>query len=171
MKRVLVFMEGWGCRKKGKREYCRFVVNDIVTVTLWRNYSRGNRIVPTDDDKASAIGVLVEYLGGDYDWGIAIVRDGQASNLFKHFIKELHEGKDICWFIWNEKVRKTCYAVASTPDEYRRARMKHFKIIQTERFSMNREEMLKILRDAMDNIAGVDLTIEELELLIRHARS
>jgi hypothetical protein len=48
MKRVLVFMEGWGCRKKGKREYCRFVVNDIVTVTLWRNYSRGNRIVLTD---------------------------------------------------------------------------------------------------------------------------
>jgi hypothetical protein len=48
MKRVLVFMEGWECREKGKREYCRFVVNDVVTVTLWRNYSRGNRVVPAD---------------------------------------------------------------------------------------------------------------------------
>jgi hypothetical protein len=36
---------------------------------------------------------------------------------------------------------------------------------------MNREEMLKILRDAVDHIVGVDLTIEELELLIRQARS
>ena len=173
MKRVLVFIEGWGCRKKGRREYCRVVVKDVfgndVVIKIWRNYNKGNKILPIDDDRANAIGVLVEYLRGDYDWGIAIVRDMRVWSLFRKYIKAMNNGEDICWFIWDEKTRRKCYAVTSTSDEYRRTKMRNFKVILTERFWTKREEILEILRGALDFMVGVELTNEELDLLIKQA--
>ncbi|MCG2880456.1 MAG: hypothetical protein L7G96_03930, partial [Vulcanisaeta sp.] len=104
MRHVLVFIEGWGCRKGGNREYCRVVVKDMfgndVALKFWRNYNKGNKVLSVDDDRASAIAVLVEYLRGNYDWGIAIVRDVRLWQLFRSYIKKLHNNEDICWFIW-----------------------------------------------------------------------
>jgi len=173
MKRVLVFIEGWGCRKKGRREYCRIVVKDRqgedVIIKFWRNYNKGNKVLPVDDDRASAIAVLVEYLRGGYTHGIVIVRDMRVWALFRKYIKAMNNGEDICWFIWDEETRRKCYAVTSTSDEYRRTKMRNFKVILTERFWTKREGILEILRGALDFMVGVDLTNEELGLLIKQA--
>jgi len=173
MRQVLIFIEGWGCRKKGKREYCRVVVKDVfgndVALKFWRNYNKGNRVLPVDDDRANAIAVLVEYLRGDYDWGIAIVKDMRVWALFRKYIKALHNGQDICWFIWDEETRRKCYAVTSTSDEYRRMKLRNFRVILTERFWTKREEILEILRGALAYMVGVELTNEELGLLIKQA--
>jgi len=175
MKRVLVFIEGWGCRKGGNREYCRVVVRDShgeeVIIKFWRNYNRGNKILPTDDDRANAIGVLIEYLRDDYTHGIVIVRDTRTWTLFRKYIRKLHNGEDICWFIWDDEVRETCYRVTSTSDEYRRTKLRHFKIILAGKFQAKREEIFAYLRDALDFIVGVELSSEELALLIKQARS
>ncbi len=175
MRRVLIFIEGWGCRKKGKREYCRVVVKDRqgedVIIKFWRNYNKGNRVLPVDDDRANAIAILVEYLRGDYDWGITIVKDIRVWSLFRKYIKALHNGEDICWFIWDEETRRKCYAVTSTSDEYRRTKLRNFRVILTERFWTKREEILEILRGALDFIVGVELTNEELALLIKQAHT
>ncbi len=89
MKRVLVFIEGWGCRKKGRREYCRVVVKDRqgedVIIKFWRNYNKGNKVLPVDDDRANAIAVLVEYLRGGYTHGIAIVSHSVDNQLLGGF--------------------------------------------------------------------------------------
>jgi hypothetical protein len=175
MKRVLVFIEGWGCRKKGRREYCRVVVKDgqgeDVIIKFWRNYNKGNKVLPVDDDRANAIAILVEYLRGSYDWGIAIVRDMRLWRLFGKYIKLMNRGNDVCWFIWNDEVRETCYEVTSRPSEYRKTKMRHFKVILTESFWAKREEMLEILRGALYLMVGVELTNEELALLIKQAQS
>jgi len=173
MKRVLVFIEGWGCRKKGRREYCRVVVKDVfgndVALKFWRNYNRGNKVLPVDDDRANAIAVLVEYLRGSYDWGIAIVRDIRLWRLFRSYIKKLHNGEDICWFIWNDEVRETCYEVISKPSKYRKIKMRHFKVILMESFWAKREEIIEVLRGALAFMVGVELSSEELALLIKQA--
>jgi len=173
MKRVLVFIEGWGCRKRGKREYCRVVVNDVfgndVVIKFWRNYNKGNKVLPIDDDRANAIGVLVEYLRGGYTHGIAIVKDMRVWALFRKYIKAMNNGGDICWFIWDEETRRKCYAVTSTSDEYRRTKLRNFKVILAERFWARREEILEILRGALDFMVGVELSSKELALLIRQA--
>ncbi|MDT7970316.1 MAG: hypothetical protein RQ842_07090 [Vulcanisaeta sp.] len=175
MRRVLVFIEGWGCRKKGKREYCRVVVKDVfgngVVIKFWRNYNKGNKILPIDDDRANAIGVLVEYLRGDYDYGIAIIKDVRLWRLFRSYIKRLHNGEDVCWPIWNDEVRETCYGVASKPNEHRRDKMRRFKLILTEKFQEPREEIIEILRGALAFMVGVELSSEELALLIKQAQS
>jgi len=173
MKRVLIFIEGWGCRRGGRREYCRVVVKDVfgndVVIKIWRNYNKGNKILPIDDDRANAIGVLVEYLRGDYDWGIAIVRDMRVWSLFRKYIKAMNNGGDICWFIWDEETGRKCYAVTSTSDEYRRTKMRNFKVILTERFWAKREEIIELLRGALAYMVGVELSSEELALLIKQA--
>jgi len=175
MKRVLIFIEGWGCRKKGKREYCRVVVKDMfgndVVIKIWRNYNKGNKVLPTDDDRANAIAVLVEYLRGNYDWGIAIVRDMRLWRLFRRYIKLMNRGDDVCWFIWNDEVRETCYEVTSRPSEYRKTKMRHFKVILMESFWAKREEIVEVLRGALYFMVGVELTNEELALLIKQAHS
>lgn len=175
MRRVLVFMEGWGCRRKGRREYCRVVVKDRhggeVAIKFWRNYNKGNRVLPIDDDRANAVGVLVEYLRGDYDYGIAITRDVRTWRLFRRYIKAMNNGEDACWFIWSDEVRGACYSVVSRPSEYRRSKMRNFKLILTERFHETREEMIELLRGALDFMVGVELSSEELALLIKQARS
>ena len=175
MKRVLVFIEGWGCRKKGKREYCRVVVKDRlgrdVVIKFWRNYNRGNKILPIDDDRASAIAVLVEFLRGGYTHAIVIVKDVRMWALFRKYIKKLHNGEDICWFIWDEETRRKCYAVTSASNEHRRTKMRNFKLILTEKFWTKREEILEILRGALDFMVGVELSSEELALLIRQAHT
>jgi len=171
MKQVLVFIEGWGCRKGGNREYCQVVVKDMfgndVALKFWRNYNKGNKILPIDDDRANAIAVLVEYLRGNYDWGIAIVRDVRLWRLFRSYIKKLHNNEDICWFIWDEETRRVCYAVTSTPDEYRRRKMRKFKLILTQSFLARRREIIEILRGGLYFMVGIDLTNEELDLLLR----
>ncbi len=169
----MVFIEGWGCREEHKRHHCRAITKDRlgrdVVIKFWRNYNKGNKILPIDDDRANAIAVLVEYLRGDYDWGIAIVRDMRVWSLFRKYIKAMNNGEDICWFIWDEETRRKCYAVTSTSDEYRRTKLRNFKVILTERFWTKREEILEILRGALDFIVGVELTNEELGLLIKQA--
>ena len=173
MRRVLIFIEGWGCRRGGNREYCRVITKDRlgreVVIKFWRNYNKGNKILPIDDDRANAIAVLVEYLRGGYTHGIAIVKDMRVWALFRKYIKALHNGEDICWFIWDEETRGKCYAVTSTSDEYRRTKMRNFKVILTESFWAKREEILEILRGALDFMVGVELTNEELALLIKQA--
>jgi hypothetical protein len=175
MKRVLVFIEGWGCRRGGRREYCRVVVKDVfgndVVIKFWRNYNKGNKILPIDDDRANAIGVLVEYLRGDYDCGVAIVRDVRLWRLFRSYIKKLRNGEDVCWPIWDDEVRETCYRVASRPNEHRRVKMRRFKLILTEKFHEPREGIIEVLRGALDFMAGVELSSKELELLIKQAQS
>jgi len=175
MKRVLVFIEGWGCREKHKKHHCRVIAKDRsgrdVVIRFWRNYNRGNKILPIDDDRANAIGVLVEYLRGGYTHGIAIVRDTRVWALFRKYIKALHNGEDICWFIWDEETRRKCYNEMKTSDEYRRTKMKNFKVILTERFWAKREEIIEILRGALAFMVGVELSSEELKLLIRQAHS
>jgi len=169
----LIFIEGWGCRKKGRREYCRVVVKDRqgedVIIKFWRNYNKGNKVLPVDDDRANAIAVLVEYLRGGYTHGIAIVRDMRVWALFRKYIKAMNNDEDICWFIWDEETRMKCYAVTSTSDEFRRTKLRNFKVILTERFWTKREEILEILRGALDFMVGVELTNEELGLLIKQA--
>ena len=168
--RVLIFIEGWGCRKKGKREYCRVVVKDVfgndVVLKFWRNYNKGNKVLPVDDDRANAIAVLVEYLRGDYDYGIAIVKDVRLWRLFRSYIKRLHNGEDVCWFIWDDEVREACYMVTSKPNEFK---MRNFKVILTESFWTKREEIIEVLRGALAYMVGVELTNEELDLLIKQA--
>jgi hypothetical protein len=175
MRHVLVFIEGWGCRKKGRREYCRVITKDRlgrdVVIKFWRNYNKGNKILPIDDDRANAIGVLVEYLRGDYDYGIAIVKDVRVWRLFRSYIKKLHNGEDVCWSIWDDEARETCYRVASKPNEHRKVKMRRFKLILTERFHEPREDIIKVLRGALDFMAGVELTNETLALLIKQAQS
>jgi len=171
MKRVLIFIEGWGCRKKGKRDYCRVIVKDTsgndVVLKIWRNYNKGNKVLPIDDDRANAIAVLVEYLRGNYDWGIAIVKDTRVWRLFRKYIKLMHQGDDVCWFIWDDEFRETCYRVTTKPDEYRRAKMRHFKVILTESFWAKRREIIEILRGALAFMVGVELTSDELDLLLK----
>jgi hypothetical protein len=128
-------------------------------------------VLPIDDDRANAIAVLVEYLRGGYTHGIAIVKDMRVWALFRKYIKAMNNGGDICWFIWDEETRRKCYAVTSTSDEYRRTKLRNFKVILTERFWTKREEILEILRGALDFMVGVELTNEELALLIRQAHS
>jgi hypothetical protein len=173
MRRVLIFIEGWGCRRGGNREYCRVVVKDRlgreVVIKFWRNYNKGNKVLPVDDDRANAIAVLVEYLRGDYDYGIAIVKDVRLWRLFRSYIKRLHNGGDICWFIWDDEVRETCYEVTSKPSEYRKTKMKHFKVVLMESFWAKREEIIEVLRGALDFMVGVELTNEKLALLIKQA--
>jgi len=175
MKHVLVFIEGWGCRKGGKREYCRVVVKDIhsedVAIKIWRNYNKGNKILPIDDDSANAIGILVEFLRGNYDYGIVIVKDERVKALIGKYIKKLRNNEDICWFIWHDETRETCYEVTAKPEEYIRKKLIHFKVIPTERFLAKREEIIEILRGALYFMVGVELTSEELALLIRQAHS
>jgi len=175
MKHVLVFIEGWGCRKGGKREYCRVVVKDRwgeeVAIKFWRNYNKGNKVLPIDDDRANAIAVLVEYLRGNYDYGIAIIKDMRVWALFRKYIKLMNHGDDVCWFIWNDEVRETCYEVTSKPSEYRKAKLTKFKLILTERFREPRENIIEILRGALAYIVGVELTNEELALLIKQAHT
>jgi hypothetical protein len=175
MKRVLVFIEGWGCRRGGRREYCRVVVKDRqgedVVIKFWRNYNKGNKVLPVDDDRANAIAVLVEYLRGGYTHGIAIVKDMRVWALFRKYIKAMHNGEDICWFIWDEETRRKCYAVTSTSDEYRRTKLRNFKVILTERFWAKREEIIEVLRGALAYMVGVELSSEELALLIKQAHS
>ena len=175
MKHVLVFIEGWGCRKGGKREYCRVVVKDRhgeeVAIKFWRNYNKGNKVLPIDDDRANAIAVLVEYLRGDYDYGIAITRDMRTWRLFKSYIKKLHNNEDVCWFIWNDEVRETCYEVTSKPSEYRKTKMRRFKVILMESFLTKKEKIIEVLRGALTYIVGVELTNEELALLIKQAHT
>jgi hypothetical protein len=172
MKRVLIFIESWGCRKGGKREYCRVVVKDVfgndVVIKIWRNYNKGNKILPIDDDRANAIGVLVEYLRGDYDCGIAIAKDVRVWRLFRSYIKRLYNGEDVCWFIWDDEVREMCYMVASKPNEFK---MRNFKVILTESFWTKREELIEVLRGALAFMVGVELSSEELALLIKQAQS
>jgi hypothetical protein len=174
MKHILVFIEGWGCRKRG-REYCRVITRDSlgggVVIKFWRNYNKGNKVLPIDDDRANAIGVLVEYLRGDYDCGIAIVKDVRLWRLFRSYIKKLHNGEDVCWSIWDDEVRETCYGVAPKPNEHRRVKMRRFKLILTERFHEPREEIIEVLRGALDFMAGVELSSKELTLLIKQAQS
>ncbi len=175
MKRVLVFIEGWGCRRKGRREYCRVVAKnrqgEDVIIKFWRNYNKGNRVLPIDDDRANAIAVLVEYLRGDYDYGIAIARDMRVWVLFRKYIKLMNRGNDVCWFIWNDGVRETCYEVTSKPSEYRKTKMSHFKVILMESFWAKREEIIEVLRGALDFMVGVELSSEELASLIKQAHS
>jgi len=173
MKRVLVFIEGWGCREEHKKHHCRVIVKDRlgedVIIRFWRNYNRGNKILPIDDDRASAIGIIVEYLRGSYTHGIVIVKDMRVWVLFRKYIRAMNNGDDICWFIWDEETKRKCYAVTSTSDEYRRMKMRNFKVILTERFWTKREKILEILRGALDFMVGVELTNEELALLIKQA--
>jgi len=175
MKRVLVFIEGWGCRRGGNREYCRVVVKDKqgedVVIKFWRNYNKGNKILPIDDDRANAIGVLVEFLRGDYTHGIAIVKDKRVWSLFGKYIKLMNRGDDVCWFIWDDEVRETCYNVTSKPSEYRKTKMRHFKVVLMESFWAKREEIIEVLRGALDFMVGVELSSEELALLIKQAHS
>jgi hypothetical protein len=175
MRRVLIFIEGWGCRKRGKREYCRVITKDRqgedVALKFWRNYNRGNKVLPTDDDRANAIGILIEYLRGDYDWGIAIVRDTRLWRLFKSYIKKLHNNEDICWFIWDEETRRMCYAVTSTSDEYLKRKMRKFKLILTEGFQVPRGRIIEVLRGALAYMVGIELSSEELALLIKQAHT
>ena len=175
MRRVLIFIEGWGCRRGGRREYCRVVVKDVfgndVALKFWRNYNKGNRVLPVDDDRANAIAVLVEYLRGDYDYGIAIVRDMRAWALFRRYIKLMNRGNDVYWFIWNDEVRETCYEVTSKPSEYRKTKMRHFKVILMKSFWTKREEIIELLRGALAYMVGVELTNEELALLIKQAHT
>ena len=175
MKHVLVFIEGWGCRKGGKREYCRVVVKDIhgedVAIKIWRNYNKGNKILPIDDDRANAIGILVEYLRGNYNHGIVIVKDARVWALFGKYIKALHNGEDICWFIQDDEVKETCYEATAKPKDCIRKKLIHFKVSMTESFLAKREEIIEILRGALYFMVGVELTSEELALLIRQAHS
>ena len=175
MKHVLVFIEGWGCRKGGKREYCRVIVKDIhgedVVIKIWRNYNKGNKILPIDDDRANAIGILVEYLRGNYNHGIVIVKDARVWALIRKYIKALHNNEDICWFIWHDETRETCYEVTAKPEEYRRERLRHLKVILTGSFWSKREEIIEILRGALSYMVGIELTSEELKLLIKQAHS
>ena len=173
MKRVLVFIEGWGCRRGGSREYCRVVVKDRqgedVAIKFWRNYNKGNKVLPVDDDRANAIAVLVEYLRGDYTHGIVIVKDMRVWRLFRKYIKAMNNGEDICWFIWDDEVRETCYEVTSKPSEYRKTKMRRFKVILMGSFRAKREEIIEVLRGALDFMVGVELSSEELALLIKQA--
>jgi hypothetical protein len=89
--------------------------------------------------------------------------------LFRKYIKAMNNGEDICWFIWDEETRMKCYAVTSTSDEHRRTKLRNFKVILTERFWVKREEILEILRGVLDFMIGLELTNEELALLIRQA--
>jgi len=175
MKKVLVFIEGWGCRKGGNREYCRVIVKDRqgeeVAIKIWRNYNKGNKVLPIDDDRANAIGVLVEYLRSDYDYGIAIAKDVRTWRLFRRYIKAMNNSEDVCWFIWNDEVRETCYEVTAKPSEYHKAKLTKFKLILTERFHEPRENIIEILRGALDFMVGVELTNKELALLIMQAHS
>jgi len=175
MKRVLVFIEGWGCREKHKKHHCRVVVKDRsgrnVVIKFSRNYNRGNKILPIDDDVASAIAVLIEFLRGGYTHAIVIVKDMRVWALFRKYIKKLHNGEDICWFIWDGETRLRCYNELKTSDEYRRAKLRNFRVILTERFWTKREEIIEILRGALDFIVGVELSSEELKLLIKQAHS
>jgi hypothetical protein len=142
-----------------------------VAIKFWRNYNKGNKVLPVDDDRANAIAVLVEYLRGDYTHGIVIVKDMRVWRLFRKYIKALHNGKDICWFIWDDEVREACYEVTSKPSEYRRTKMRRFKVILMGSFWAKREEIIEVLRGALDFMVGVELSSEELALLIRQAHS
>jgi len=47
--------------------------------------------------------------------------------------------------------------------------MRRFKLILTERFQEPREEIIEILRGALAFMVGVELSSEELALLIKQA--
>ena len=175
MRRVLVFIEGWGCREEHKRHHCRVIVKDRqgrdVALKFWRNYNKGNKVLPIDDDRANAIAVLVEYLRGGYTHAIVIVRDMRTWRLFRHYIKAIHNGEDFCRQIWDFETKIVCHRVIKTSDVHRRTKMLRFKLIITESFRVSRERIIEILRGALYFMVGVELTNEELALLIKQAHT
>jgi len=166
MEQVLVFIEGWG---RGDELRCEVVVRDAlgrpVTLRFFKSLNKGNRIIPTDDDRASAISILVEYLYNNYDKGIAIVRDPRLRGLFGRYIRKLHNHEDFCAYIYDNVVRSRCYKVLNMPDEDRRHKLRHFHVIMTEKFMASRDEVLELLRQVLYFMVGVKLTNDMLSFL------
>lgn len=166
MKHVLVFIEGWG-RGGGLRcgEVARDALGRPVALSFFKSLNKGNRIIPTDDDRASAISILVEYLYNNYNKGIAIVRDPRLRGLFGRYIRKLNNHEDFCAYIYDNVVRNRCYEVLDMPDEDRRHKLRHFKVIMTEKFMASRDEVLELLRQVLYFIVGVELTDDMLSFL------
>jgi hypothetical protein len=166
MERVLVFIEGWG---RGDELRCEVDVKDYlgepVALRFFKSLNKGNRIIPTDDDRASAISILVEYLYNNYDKGIAIVRDVRLRGLFGRYIRKLHNHEDFCAYIYDNVVRSRCYKVLNMPDEDRRHKLRHFHVIMTEKFMASRDEVLELLRQVLYFMVGVELTDDMLSFL------